>query len=87
MTSATSYQNAAPATFPGKGLGITALILAFFFNLIGLILGIVALNQSKQAGYKNTPAVAAIWVGAAFMVLTVVAAVMVFGLAAATSTS
>ncbi len=50
----------APATVPGKGLGIAALILSFFFQLIALILGIIALNQSKKAGAKNTPALVAI---------------------------
>ena len=51
---------AAPAAVPGKTLGIVALILAFFFQLLGLILGIVALVQSRKVGAKNTPAVAAI---------------------------
>jgi hypothetical protein len=54
---------------PGKTLGIVALIVAIFFNIIGLILGIVALNQSKKAGAKNGPAVAAIIVGAVFAVI------------------
>ena len=51
---------AAPAAVPGKTLGIVALILAFFFQLIALILGFVALSQSRKVGAKNTPAVVAI---------------------------
>jgi len=58
----------APATVPGKGLGIAALILSFFFQLIALILGIIALNQSKKAGAKNTPAVVAIVLGLLFTI-------------------
>jgi hypothetical protein len=51
---------AAPASPPGKTLGIVALILSFFFQLIALILGFVALSQSRKVGSKNTPAVVAI---------------------------
>ncbi len=60
---------AAPAgqDFPGKTLGIVGLIVAIFFNLIGLIISIIAFNQSKKAGYKNTPALAGIIVGAVFL--------------------
>lgn len=64
---------AAPAPVPGKTLGIVALVVAIFFNVIGLILGIVALVQSRKAGYKNGFAVAAIIVGA---VLTIVAIIV-----------
>lgn len=83
---ASQNYSTAPATYPGKGLGIAALIVSFFFSLIGLILGIVALNQSKQAGFKNTPAVAAIWVGAALLVISVIAFIAITALAAAAST-
>jgi len=49
---------------PGKTLGIVSLILPFVgFGLVALILGIVALNQSKQVGYKNTPAIWGIVLG------------------------
>ncbi|MFE1665984.1 DUF4190 domain-containing protein [Microbacterium sp. P02] len=54
---------------PGKTLGIVALIVAFFFNLIGLILGIVALVQSRKAGVRNLPAVWAIIIGALSIVI------------------
>jgi len=67
---------AAPDTYPGKTLGIVGLILAIFFNLIGLIVSIVAFNQSKKAGYKNTPAKAGIIVGAVLLVLGIVIGVV-----------
>ena len=61
---------AAPAVVPGKTLGIVALILAILpFQLIGLILGIVANGQSKKAGVKNGPAKAAIIISIILMVL------------------
>lgn len=71
---APAYQPApaASAPVPGKGLGIAALVAAFFINLLGLILGIVALNQSKKAGVKNTPAVVAIVLSIIFMVAWIV---------------
>lgn len=73
-------QPAQPAVNPGQTLGIVALILAFVAPLIGLILGVVALNQSKKVGMKNGLAVASIWLGAIFTVfwtiLTIVAIVL-----------
>lgn len=69
---------AAPgAPVPGKTLGIVALIVAFFANLIGLILGIVALVQSRKAGVKNTPAVWAIVVGSVLLVLSIIVGIIV----------
>ena len=64
--------------FPGRTLGIVALIVAIFFNVIGLILGIVALVQSRKAGHKNGFAVAAIIVGAVLTVLGIIVAILVF---------
>jgi uncharacterized membrane protein len=65
--------NAAVAENPGKTLGIVALVASFFVSLLGLILGIVALNQSKKAGFKNGPAKAAIILSIIFMVLGLIA--------------
>lgn len=48
---------------PGKKLGLIGLILAFPFNVIGLIVSIVALRKSKKAGFKNLAAVWGIIVG------------------------
>ena len=92
--SAPAY-NAAPAyngaagggTVPGKTLGIVAFIVSFFFGLLGLILGIVALVQSKKAGRGNGFAIAAIIIGAISVVvgLIVIFAVIVPSLNAATT--
>jgi hypothetical protein len=46
--------------------------------VIGLILGIVALVQSRKAGYKNGFAVAAIIVGAVLTVLGIIIAIVAF---------
>ena len=63
----------APApVVPGKTLGIVALIVTFFASVIGLILGIVARNQSKAAGVENTPAKVAIILGIIFTVLSII---------------
>jgi uncharacterized membrane protein len=75
--------NAAVAENPGKTLGIVALIASFFVSILGLILGIVALNQSKKAGFRNGPAKAAIILSIIFMVLTVIGIVLAVTLGAA----
>jgi len=86
MSTSSSSPVAAPAgtDFPGKTLGIVGLVLAIFFNLIGLIISAVALNQSKQAGYKNTPALAGIIIGAVLLVLGIIIAIIVGVATAAT---
>jgi hypothetical protein len=81
-----AYSSAPPApygapaspTIPGKTLGIVALVVAIFFNVIGVILGIVALVQSRKAGYKNGWAVAAIIVGSILFVIGIIVAIAVF---------
>lgn len=47
---------------PGKTLGIVGLVMAFIFvlNIVGLILSIIGLRKSKNAGLKNGPALAGI---------------------------
>ena len=62
---AAAYAGAAAAPVnPGKTMGIVALVLSILpFQLIGIILGFVALGQSKKAGQKNGFAIAAIIVG------------------------
>lgn len=70
--------NQAPAgtDFPGKTLGIAGLIVAIFFNLIGLILSAVALNQSKKAGYKNTPALVGVIIGAVLLAVSILLSII-----------
>ena len=66
----------ASTDYPGKTLGIVALVLAFVFSLLGLILGIVASNQSKAAGVKNTPAKVAVILSVIFIVLGILGAII-----------
>ncbi|MEZ3158672.1 hypothetical protein AB1K56_17270 [Microbacterium sp. BWR-S6Y] len=71
------YTRPASGPVPGRTLGIVALVVAIFFNVIGLILGIVALVQSRKAGHKNGFAVAAIIVGAVLTVIGIIVAIAV----------
>jgi hypothetical protein len=51
----------ASAVDPGHGLGIASLILSICcIHIVGLILGIVAMNKSRKAGYTNNLALAAV---------------------------
>lgn len=72
------YGAPANAPVPGRTLGIVALVVAIFFNVIGLILGIVALVQSRKAGHKNGFAVAAIIVGAVLTVIGIIVGILLF---------
>ena len=59
--------------YPGKTMGLVALILAIFLNIVGGIVGIVALVKSKRAGVKNPMALAAIIIGfALFVILAII---------------
>ncbi|WP_214465948.1 DUF4190 domain-containing protein [Microbacterium flavescens] len=66
------YGAPASPAIPGRTMGIVAFILSFFVQLIALILGIVALVQSKKAGHKNGWALAAIIISAVLMVIGVI---------------
>jgi len=63
-----------PATDPGRGLAIAGIVLAFFFQLLGLILSIVAHNKSKNAGFKNTIATVGIVLNSVFLALSLILA-------------
>lgn len=77
-------QQAPPGVdYPGKTLGIVGLIVAIFANIVGMIISIIAFNQSKSAGYKNTPALAGIIVGAVLAGLAIIATIIVFAVFAA----
>lgn len=78
--------NQPAAQDPGKTLGIVALILVFFFSIVGLILGYVARSQSTKAGFTNTPAKVAIILGWIFVALTVVWIVILIVIAASATT-
>ena len=61
-------------------MGIIAFILSFFVQLIALILGIVALVQSRKAGHKNGFALAAIIISSVLIVLGIIFAIIFFAL-------
>lgn len=68
----------APPVDPGKTLSIVAIILPFVgFGLVGLILGIVAMNKSKKAGFKNTLALVAVIIGAVSIVAGIITTIVV----------
>ena len=69
--------------YPGKTLGIVGLVLAFVFALAGLIVSIIAGNQSKAAGYKNTPAKVGVILSIVFLVLGIIGFIASFALSAA----
>jgi hypothetical protein len=73
-----SYGAPATATIPGRTMGIIAFILSFFVQLAGLILGIVALVQSRKAGHKNGWAMAAIIISSVLMVLGIIFSIIFF---------
>lgn len=85
-----AYGAPAEGPVPGKTLGIVAFILSFFVQLVALILGIIALVQSRRAGLKNGWALAAIIISAVLMVVGIIITIVVLtavfgGLAAACS--
>jgi len=73
----TNLQPAPAGTdYPGKTLGIVGLVLAFVFTLAGLIVSIIASNQSKAAGFTNTPAKVGIILSIVFLVLGVLIGIL-----------
>ncbi len=78
---APAYAQAAPgAPVPGRTMGIVAFVLAFFAQPISLILGIVALVQSKKAGAKNGFALAAIIISSVIIVLAIIGIILAVAL-------
>ncbi len=71
------------ATDPGKTLGIVGLVLSFFTALIGMIISIIAFRSSKKAGFKNTPALVGIIIGALVTVITIISIIAAVALGAA----
>ncbi|GAA3206423.1 DUF4190 domain-containing protein [Microbacterium terregens] len=65
-------------TIPGKTMGIVAFILSFFVQLVALILGIVALVQSRKAGYPNGWALAAIIISSVLLVIGIIVGIFLF---------
>jgi hypothetical protein len=80
MTTPAPAPEPTPAAAPvsdGKTLGIVGLVLAFVFSLAGLIVSIIARNQSKRAGVSNGPATAGIILSIIFLVLGIIIAIAV----------
>lgn len=78
--------NAAPSggSTPGRTMAIVALILAIIpgTQVIGLILGIVALVQSRKAGVKNGLAIAAIIVSVVLLIIGIIVVIALISFAA-----
>lgn len=70
------YGPPATPTVPGRTMGIVAFILSFFVQLVALILGIIALVQSKKAGHSNGWAVAAIIISSVLMVIGIIVGIV-----------
>jgi len=58
--------------FPGRTLGITAFVLSFFLQAVALILGIIALFQSRRAGVTNNLAIAAVVISVVLLLTGIV---------------
>ncbi len=79
---------AAGVDYPGKLLGSIGLIAAILFNIVGLIISVIAYSESKKAGFRNTPALIGIAIGAILFVITIVFVIIgiVAGIAASSMT-
>lgn len=74
--------------YPGKTLGIVGLVLSIVAGgIIGIIVSAIALNQSKAAGFKNTPAKAGLIVGIVVVAAYVLFFILIFGLAGLAATT
>jgi preprotein translocase subunit SecG len=67
----------------GKTLGIVGLVLAFLLPLGGLIVSIIARNQSKAAGVENTPAKIGLILSIVFLILGIIFGIIYFAVIAA----
>lgn len=86
-TPAPAPQPAPAGDFPGKTLGIVGLVLAILAAPVGLIISIVANNQSKAAGFPNQLAKIGIIVGAILTALWLIGIIIsIITTAAALST-
>ena len=64
---------------PGRAMGIWAFVLSFFVQVLALVLGIVALGQSRRAGVSNGLAIAGIVISS---VLIIAGAITAFAILA-----
>lgn len=82
-----AYGAPANATVPGRTMGIVAFALSFFFQLVALILGIIALVQSRKAGAKNGWALAAIIISSVLIVVGIIVAIVIFAVVVPAATA
>lgn len=71
----------APGAAPvadGKTLGIVGLVLAFVFPLAGIIVSVIAKNQSKAVGVENTPAKIGLILSIIFLIVSVIFIIIYF---------
>lgn len=68
----------APAAAPGKGMTIAGIVFAFLIPILGLILSIVALVQSRNAGQKNGGAIAGIIISIVWPIILAILLTTVF---------
>lgn len=75
-----------PRENPGQAMGIAGLITSFFVSVLGLVLSIIGLNQSRKVGMGNVPAVVGIVVGALGTLMGALFFILIFiGIAADSS--
>jgi hypothetical protein len=58
-------------------MGIWSFVLSFFVQIVALVLGIVALRQSRRAGVSNNLAVAGIILSVVFIVAGAITAIVI----------
>lgn len=72
-------QQVAPAAPRWNTMAIVAFIVTFFINIVGIILGFIALNQIKRTGEQGRGlALAAIIIGFVSIVLGIIIIISVF---------
>ncbi|KRC51108.1 hypothetical protein ASE16_09260 [Leifsonia sp. Root227] len=77
------YQGA-PAARGYNTMAIVAFILAFFVNIVGIILGFVALSQIKKTGEQGRGlAIAAVIIGFAEIVIGIIFTIAIVAIIAA----
>ena len=76
MSAAPHAADMAPQQDPGRTLGIVGLVLSIVASWIGLIVSIVAMKKSKNAGFQNGMAKAGVIVGCITTALAIVGVVI-----------
>ncbi|SMH31222.1 protein of unknown function [Rathayibacter oskolensis] len=77
-----------PATDRYNILAIIGFIASFFVSVVGIVLGFVALSQIKRTGEKGRGlAIAAIVIGFLAVIVSIIAFVALFALAASAPTT